>query len=299
MHKAIITGGTGLVGQSVARQLVNNNVDVLCIGRSNLSESDIHKIFGKGITYIQLDMKNISELNKIIHKINWNPEQNCVFYNFAWSGDQRLTDGSAEDQLENVSLSSLAIKAAKAIGCSKFINCGTIEETYAEWHLNNNSKFNSSQSNYAIAKLASRDMSLMTAYLEKIDYIHTRLSVPISPNLSIGGYIPKTLKKIINKEDYDLPNNQQLFDIISTKDVALAYYLLGLKGKNKSDYYIGCGNPIILKDYFVQFDRFTKGLLVKERDYSDKTSSAFFKTNLLNNDTGFIPSYNQYNFFEE
>tara|TARA_B110000444_G_scaffold178451_1_gene167156 strand:+ start:2769 stop:3668 length:900 start_codon:yes stop_codon:yes gene_type:complete len=299
MYKAIITGGTGLVGQSVARQLVNNNVDVLCIGRSNLSESDIHKIFGKSVTYLQLDMKNISELNKIIDKINWNPEKKCVFYNFAWSGDQRLTDGSMEDQLENVTLTSSAIKVAKTIGCSKFINCGTIEETYAEWHLNNHSKFNSSQSNYAIAKLASRDMSLMTAYLEKIDYIHTRLSVPISPNLSIGGYIPQTLKKIIDKEHYDAPNNPQLFDIISTKDVALAYYLLGLKGKNKSDYYIGCGNPVVLKDYFVQFDRYIKGLSLKERDYSETPPSAFFKTNILNSDTNFIPSYNRYNFFEE
>jgi nucleoside-diphosphate-sugar epimerase len=297
--KAIITGATGLVGRYVARCLVKNDVDVLCIGRNNLSQTDVDKIFGKGVTYLQLDMMDIVQLSKAIDNINWQPGHNCVFYHFAWSGAQKLTDGSAEDQLKNVTFSSTAIKAAKNIGCSKFINSGTIEETYAEWHLNKKSKFKSPQANYAIAKLASRDMCLMTAYLEKIDYIHTRLSVPLSPDLSIGGYIPQTLKKIITGENYNSPKNEQLFDMVSTEDIALAYYLLGSKGVNKSDYYIGCGKPTTLKDYFSQFEKYIRGLSLEEGDYSDIFSSYFFKTELLHKDTNFVSSYNQYNFFEK
>ena len=299
INKAIITGGAGLVGQYLARYLASKDVDVLCIGRSNLSQVDVNKKFGKGVTYLQLEMKYISELDEKIDNINWQPGHNCIFYHFAWSGAQRLTDGSAEVQLENVTFSSMAIKTAKNIGCSKFINSGTIEETYAEWHLDQGSKFISSQSNYAIAKLASRDMCLMTAYLEKIDYIHTRLSVPLSPDLSMGGYIPQTLKKIISKDSYALPENEQLFDIVSTKDIALAYYLLGLKGKNKSNYFIGCGKPIILKDYFLQFEKYINGLNLEHSDYSDIFSSNFFQTKSIFNDTGFVPLCNKYNFFEK
>ena len=298
MEKAIITGGSGLVGQSVARHLTSNGISVLCIGRSFLSQADVRKKFGTGVTYLQLDIKDIIDLPKKIENINWEPGCNCVFYHFAWSGPQRLTDGSIEEQLLNVTWSSLAIKAAKNIGCSRFINSGTIEETYAEWHLKKGSKFTSSQGNYSIAKLASRDMCAMTAYLEKIDYIHTRLSVPLSPDLSIGGYVSKTLKKIVSKESYDLPNNNQLFDIISTDDVAEAYYLLGIKGINKSNYYIGSGNPIILRDYFQQFEQYIQDISFEEKDYSFLYASEFFKTELLYKDTGFVSSTNRFNLFK-
>ena len=132
IHKAIVTGSTGLVGQSLVKYLLENQVDVLCLGRKNLSKSDINKIFGKGATYLQIDMNNISNLGNEIDNMNWKIDQNCIFYHLAWSGVNRLTDGSIEDQLQNVAFSSDAIKIAKKVGCSKFINSGTIEETYAE-----------------------------------------------------------------------------------------------------------------------------------------------------------------------
>jgi nucleoside-diphosphate-sugar epimerase len=299
IEKAIITGSTGLVGQSLAKFLANKKVDVICLGRQNLSKSDCNDMFGKEVKYLQLDMNSILDLEDILDNLNWIINKNCVFYHLAWQGVQRLTDGSIEDQLQNVTFSSNAIKIAKKIGCSQFINSGTIEETYAEWYLDKGSKFNSTQGNYAIAKLASRDMCFMTAYLEKINYIHTRLSVPISSDLSIGGYIPQTLNKIISNQDYDIPKNEQLFDIISTKDVAYAYYLLGSKSLNKLDYYIGYGKPAKLSDYFLQFEKYIKGLSIDALDYSDVFSYDFFDNKLLCSDTAFIPSYNQYNFFEK
>ena len=139
----------------------------------------------------------------------------------------------------------------------------------------------------------------MTAYLEKIDYIHTRLSVPLSSDLSVGGYIPQTLKKIVQNQDYDMPKNEQLFDIISSKDVASAYYLLGLKGLNKFDYYIGYGDPIKLSDYFFQFEKYIKGISLDEFDYSDFYPFEFFNNDLLCADTSFTPFHNKYNFFEK
>tara|TARA_B100000925_G_scaffold73535_1_gene51563 strand:- start:24075 stop:24977 length:903 start_codon:yes stop_codon:yes gene_type:complete len=299
IEKAIITGGAGLVGQSLARYLAKQNIDVLCLGRKQLSTEDIKKIFGNGISYLKLDLKNIDDLENKIEKLNWIPGNNCIFYHFAWSGVDRLTDGNIEDQLKNVAFSADAIKVAKKIGCLKFVNSGTIEETYADWHLIKKSKYNSSQANYAMAKLAARDMCKMVAYLEKINYIHTRLSVPLSPDLSKGGYVPQTLKKIISQDEYVAPENEQLFDIVSTEDASLAYYKIGLKGLNNSDYYIGYGKPIVLKDYFSQFENYIKGLPIIEKDYSDIFSSDFFKTDLLQKDTDFEPKFNQYNFFEK
>ena len=297
MKKAIITGGSGLVGRSLAKYLRSNGIDVLCLGRKHLGPNDVDQLFGKDVSYIQLAMEDIAELSDKISNISWEVGDECIFYHFAWSGDKKLVDGSFEDQFRNATFSSLAVKEAKRIGCSKFINSGTLEETYAEWFIEHGLPYSSAQGNYAIAKLASRDMCAMTAYLDKLDYIHTRLSVPLSPDLSVGGYISKTLKKIANKESYDPPKNEQLYDITFTDDVAKAYYLIGMHGNNKADYFIGSGRPTTLSDYFQQFETATISLAIEEKDYSSHYSSVFFNTESLCADTGFIASTNRFDLF--
>ena len=166
MKKAIITGATGLVGKSLAQYLSSINIDVLCLGRKELDSEYVRGHFGQGIAYLQLKMEDILLLPSKISDLNWEVGNKCVFYNFAWGGIKALTDGSFDDQLKNATSSSLAIKVAKDIGCSKFVNSGTLEETYAQSHISNGSPYSSSQGNYAIAKLACRDMCTMVAYLE-------------------------------------------------------------------------------------------------------------------------------------
>lgn len=297
MKKAIITGSSGLVGRSLVKYLSSKEIDVLCLGRKHLAPNDVDQLFGKDISYIQLAMEDIAELSYRISCIGWEVGDECIFYHLAWSGDKKLVDGSFEDQFRNATFSSLAVKEAKKLGCLRFINSGTVEETYAEWHVANGATFTSSQKNYAIAKLASRDMCLMISYLDKIDYVHTRLSVPLSPDLSIGGYIPQTLKRIVNKDSYKTPNNDQLFDITPILDVASAYHLLGLYGKNKNDYFVGSGKPTKLIDYFHNVERAISGLPIDQKNYSDVYSSEFFDNTLLRADTGFVPSTNIYELF--
>ena len=295
MKKAIISGASGLVGRSLAKYLSAINVEVLCLGRQDLNTKNVRDYFGKDILYMQLDMQSISLLSEKISDLNWEVGNDCVFYNFAWGGIKGLTDGSFEDQLRNAISSSLAVRVAKYIGCAKFVNSGTLEETYAEALISDGAPYSSAQGNYAIAKLACRDMCAMVAYLEKIDYIHTRLSVPLSPDLSTGGFIANTLKKIRNNENYEPAENNQLYDVISSNDVADAYHLIGLHGKNKADYFIGSGTPTKLNDYFTNFRRANLGIPIVEKTYSPSDNLSFFSTKLLNADTGFVAKTNKFN----
>jgi len=295
MKKAIITGASGLVGRSLAKYLSSVNIDVLCLGRQDRDSEHVRDYFGEAIPYIQLGMENISLLSEKISELNWEVGDDCVFYNFAWGGIKGLTDGSFEDQLRNAISSSLAIKVAKEIGCSKFVNSGTLEESYAQFHIDSGSPYSSSQENYAIAKLACRDMCAMVSYLEKIDYIHTRLSVPLSADLSSGGFIETTLKKIKNKEKHEPAKNNQLYDIIPVTEVAKAYHLIGLHGKNKADYFIGSGNPVKLNDYFTNFRQADLGIPVEVKSYASSEILSFFSTKLLNADTGFVAVTNKLN----
>ena len=43
MKKAIITGATGLIGSAFSKYLVSKNLEVLCIGRKQLTHLEIKK----------------------------------------------------------------------------------------------------------------------------------------------------------------------------------------------------------------------------------------------------------------
>ena len=291
MKKAIVTGATGLVGKAVVGQLVEAGVEVLCVGRKKIKFSETKKYFESEISYLSLEMSDIETLPVEMNKLGWIAGEDCVFYHFAWCGDQKLTDGSFERQIKNATYAANALKAAKKLGCVKFINSGTMEEIYAQRHIEDKDiPYLPSQLNYTIAKLASRDMCRMVAYLEKIDYVHTRLSVPLKPDLSEGNYIAKTLKAITQGRSYQEPTNKQLFDVVMIDDVAQAYLLIGEHGRNKADYFIGTANPTTLGDYFKDFQRIVGCLSFTDKDkqYPEADRKLFDISDLVK-DTGFKP----------
>ena len=296
MKKAIITGATGLVGLAVAKYLSRKGIDVLCLGRNKLTDAEIKNKFGsENIDYLSLNMEEILSLPEKINKTGWEPGDSCVFYNFAWGGCDRLTDGSFQEQFNNAVYSSNAVLTAKKLGCNRIVNVGTLEETFAECYINDaqdNAQYNFSQVDYTIAKLASRDMCKMVSYLEKIDYIHTRLSVPLAQDLSKGGYISSVLTKIAKGESYEKPKNPQLFDIILTEDVAKAYYLIGIKGRNKADYFIGTSQPRTLRQYFELFEQAKSGDTHNLINKNSATDNGLFSIDSLVKDTGFALSGN-------
>lgn len=299
MQKAIITGSTGLLGMATARHLSDAGTPVLCIGRKSLSPSEIRHNFGHNATYLPLSMEKISSLEKETNKIEWDTNLDCIFYNFAWGGIKSLTDGTFEEQLKNAVHAAKAVKTAKEIGCSKFVNVGTLEETYVERHLKDqNLTYNVNQSNYALSKLASKNLCKMTAYLEKLDYVHTRLSAPLISDLSKGTYVASTLRKIFNGVPYEKPTNKQLFDIVLTEDIAKAFYLIGHHGKNKADYFIGTSQPDTLAGYFQKFEQGLKGLLETSLT-REVSNNNIFDTSELKLDTGFTPERNLLNVIKQ
>ena len=292
MDKAIITGATGLVGMSVAKYLSSLGVKLLCLGRQNLSEQDCKKYFGQGSIYISLAMKNIALLPENLKTIGWSSHEGVVFYNFAWSGNIGLTDGTFNDQLQNAVWSAEAVKVARVIGCSKFINSGSMEESFIDSFTKskNKKKYESAQTNYGLAKLASRDMCKVVAYTKQLDYIHTRISAPLDSSLSKGTYITSVIKKILNGEQYEAPQSNSLYDLVLLDDVARAYYLIGQKGLNKEDYFIGRGRPATLKQHFESFNQLIRGQCDNENYSCEKNQVQIFDIEPLKRDTGFVAS---------
>lgn len=303
MNKAIVTGSTGLIASGVVECLLDNDIEVVALGRRDISDSRIKHLSNRSnLTYLQLEMSEIEQLPQLLKENNWSPENDCVFYHFAWGGSSRLADGSVQDQFNNVTYSSNAVVIAQEMGCSKFINAGSQEERFIDRYLESHwtkQEYHSNMGVYGSAKVSARDMCLLLAYLKKIDYVHTRISVIFEESLETNNYVNSVLKKIKNGESIDPPMNQQLFDFISKEECANVYYHLGLSGKNKSDYFVGSGNPMTLHEFFNEFAEQTNGKAVNGLEAPTADNRILHKEDFdiseLTNDIGFQPNSPNFN----
>jgi nucleoside-diphosphate-sugar epimerase len=290
-EKAIITGATGMLGMSVAKYLSSLGVQLLCLGREYRGPEQVTQDFGRGSRYLRLPMQNIKLLPEESRSFGWEAGGDTVFYNFAWGGQKGLTDGKFSDQLDNVVWAAEAVKAAKKMGCTKFVNSGSMEETFIEEFLRGNrmQAYSSTQTYYGLAKLAARDMCRMTSYLEGIDYVHTRMSVPLAPDLSKRTYISSTIRKILKGEPCEPPISESLYDLVLLDDVNQAYHLIGLNGRNKADYFIGTGRPATLRQHFDRLSSLSAGK--KNTEIEQVTNQChLFDVRQLEQDTGFVAS---------
>lgn len=283
MKKAIVAGANGFVGSAVATHLQSQGIEVVALSRS------VRAFETRDYPFLVYDKDNPTKIESDLHNLNWDVDASTVFFNFSWGGKETLTDGSLQDQLRNVENSVEAVKVAKKLGCSKFVNCGTQEESFLEESLKNPAlDFKLTQINYAIAKLASRDYCKYTAYNLKIDYVHTRLSVPVSRNLERENYIESTIRDIVAGKTYKTPENSNIFDVVSIDDVAEAYLRIGLHGENQSNYFIGSGQPNKLAEYFSYVELVINGVEVPRISSLESIERNFFDTSVVEKDTGYV-----------
>ena len=103
MKQAIVTGATGFIGSNFVRMLLDDNIEVLAIGRKLWNEVDSLRLKkNEHLTYISLDMSNINLLPEKIKEKGYVIKNDCVFYHFAWGGKEGLSDLNVEAQINNI-----------------------------------------------------------------------------------------------------------------------------------------------------------------------------------------------------
>ena len=168
------------------------------------------------------------------------------------------------------------------------------------WILNQKEKI---QNFYPLAKVAARRQSSFQAYLSKLDYCYTYISIVIEKKLNVSKYVDQSFKKIMNNNEVLTPENRELCNISSSDEVAKQLLAIGKKGKNKRNYILGTQESASLEEYFDKFTRIFKNVSsISKLNLNDNygyLKKEDFKTINLFQDTGYIQNENSFSLFSE
>ena len=241
MKNVIVSGANGFVGSTVVRKLLSRGVNVTALVHSEQKRDFVNSA---KLTVIPFSMDEFGMLPSVLGKKNYD-----TFYHFAWNGGHAESRNNTTLQLQNVQWTIDSVRTAKGLGCSRFIGVGTIMEH--ETHAAAEGQENKPGMGYIYggAKLAAHSMAKSVAADIDIDFVWGMLINAYGIGENAPRLINRTIRSIIQGEDLNFSSAEQNYDFIYIDDAALAFYLLGEKGKPFKNYMIGSGAAGPLKNF--------------------------------------------------
>lgn len=243
MKTAVVTGANGFVGSAVVNELLSNNYKVYAVVRNNHADrlSDLDNV--------EIVNCELSDIDRLPGQIT---EKCDVFYHFAWSGSAGKDRANTRLQLDNVQWSVESIRAAKKLGCSRFVFAGSIveKECLAAAYTGGNRP--GLGYIYGGGKVAAHILCSSVAVAEGIDLLWGEITNAygvgeVSPRL-----VNSTIRKCIAGVSPEFTAGTQNYDFVYIDDVARAFRLIGENGKPFTSYVIGSSAAKPLKEFLIE-----------------------------------------------
>lgn len=254
MRRVIVTGANGFIGSSLIKKFIKNNVEVVALdisfANSKLPKNDL-------IKQIKVGLDDAKKLEEVIPSNEYD-----AFYHFAWAGVNGSSKADPVVQLKNAEITMNCANVANKIKCKKFLCAGTIAERATE-SLSNLDKTSGGMM-YGVAKHATHLM--LETYCKNIglDFVWMQFSNIYGPENKTGNLVSYTIGELNKGNEATFGPALQPYDFIYIDDLIEAVMRLGEKKTNKNCYFIGSGEPRILKDYLLEIGKqYGKEELVK------------------------------------
>lgn len=244
MKNVIITGADGFVGSYTVKHFIDNGCNVLAL---DMGETPQRLSVGENLKYMQCDIFDTkSMLDKVAHGVY------DTFVHFAWAGSSGEIRSDYNIQMKNALATVDCLKAAKVLGCTRFVCAGSIMEYEVEAAIHNQGSHPGLKNIYGMAKHVAHCMAKAVA-----EQIGIELMWPMITNAyGVGEFSPRfintTLRKIINGEPLQFTSGTQNYDFVYVTDVAQAFYKVALMGKPNCEYMIGSGDAKPLKEFILE-----------------------------------------------
>ena len=144
------------------------------------------------------------------------------------------------------------MKAAKALGCSRFLCAGSIMEYEVEAAIHTQGSKPAMGYIYGMGKHIAHCMCKSVAADIGIDLLWPMITNAYGVGELSPRFVNTTLRKMIAGEPLQFTAATQNYDFVYVTDVAKAFYLIAKNGKPFCEYMIGSGNARPLKEFILE-----------------------------------------------
>lgn len=242
MKNVIITGANGFIGSSLTNILIEKGINVIAIDISFATQRIPDCDYVKKI---EIGLDNVEKLKELIPAGEYD-----VMYHLAWAGVNGSSKADPIIQLNNIHYGINCVMLCKALGVKKILCAGTIAEQSV--HSLSHLRVTNGGMMYGVAKHSAHLM--LENYCKNIElpFVWMQFSNIYGVGNKTGNLVSYTLGEILAGKEATFGPANQPYDFIYVDDLLLAIYLLGKNSNSKSSYYIGSGQPRILKEYLFE-----------------------------------------------
>lgn len=255
MKTAIVTGASGFVGGAVLRELLAHDYRVYAVvreGREHTLPSDAN---------CEPVFCELAKMEKLTGKIPVG--EASIFYHFAWAGSAGAERADTRLQLNNAQWTVDALRAAKTLGCSRFVCAGSImeHETMAAAYTQGNRP--GPGYIYGSGKLTAHAMCMSVAAGIGMDLLWASITNAYGLGERSPRMVNTTIQKCLRGENPQFTAGTQNYDFVYIDDVARAFRLIGEKGKPFHEYLVGSGTARPLREFLLEM----KAAIAPELDF--------------------------------
>ena len=285
MDNVIITGADGFVGSYTVKFFLDQGKTVLAL---DMFEKALRLEPHKNLTYLQCD---ITDTKALLDKIPQGVYD--TFIHFAWAGSAGQARVDYNLQMQNALNTVECLKAAKELGCSRFVCAGSIMEYEVEAAIHSQGSHPGMGYIYGMGKHIAHCMCKSVAANIGIDLLWPMITNAYGVGEFSPRFVNTTLRKIINREPLQFTAATQNYDFVYVSDVAKAFYLVAEKGKPFFEYMIGSGNARPLKEFILEMVSACRPDAIPLFGDVPFTGTNIplntFSINVIRDDCGFIP----------
>lgn len=288
MTDYIITGCTGAIGTALINKIISNGEKVIAVlnpqseRNGNVPDSPLIKKIFCGID----DYSQLPE----------NASEKCdVFFHLAWRGASGAGRNDEQLQLSNVENTLSAVKAAKKLGCRKFVFIGSQAE-YGRVNYGKNLAPDtpcSPETEYGKKKLSAAEKAAALCIDLGFEFIHVRVLSVYGRFDGENALIPYAIKSLQNGVRPEYTKGEQIWDYLFSEDAANALNLIAEKGVPFKTYVLGSGKAKPLKEYLATLHSIVAPDIPPvfgEKEYApNQVMYLTADISELTKDTGFIP----------
>ena len=287
MKRVVITGATGAIGTALIREMIENEIEVLVLCRTN---SERNKRIPNH-PLVKVKYCSLEQLNEVKNDTG---KRYDVFYHFAWLGTTGDARNDTHLQNQNIAYALDAVHAATEFGCDVFIGAGSQAEYGRVDGILKPNTPTVPENGYGIAKLCAGFMTREKAHQEGMKHIWVRILSVYGPNDGAQSMVMSTINSLQKGIVPKCTKGEQMWDYLYNGDAAKAFRLLGEKGVDGKNYVLGSGKVRPLAEYIKEIQKIVNpscALGLGEIPYAPK-QVMHLQADIsdLQQDTGFEPN---------